>query len=109
MYRSQASCLFVFLFLRHLFSKCTVIVPFFNPTPVSNFWRHSSTAFFETLLSEWFYSDVFTSKSGSEAECRSYYRTDSFLACSAYLWYFLISILRFSFFCIAEGASFCSD
>lgn len=76
MYRSQASCLVVFLFLRYLFSKCAIMVPFFNPTPVLNFWGHSSTAFFETLFSKWFYTNVSTSKSGSKAECRSYYRRD---------------------------------
>lgn len=32
-----------------------------------------------------------------------------FFACSAYLWDFLTSVLRFSFFCVAEGASSSSD
>ena len=68
MYRSWASCQVVFLFLT---STCAVMVPFLNPTPVLNFWRRSSTAFFETLISEWFYSNVSVSQSGDEAECSS--------------------------------------
>lgn len=70
MYRLQALYLVVVLFVRHLFSRCSVMVLFFNPTPVLNFWKHPSTAFLETLLSKWFYRTVSASESGSEAESR---------------------------------------
>lgn len=85
MCRSLFSSLASFLFLKYLGSKGTVKVLFFNLTPVSNFWRHSSPTFFQTLFSKLFCSNVSTSHLSHGAEGGLYYMTGSFLPCSAYL------------------------